>query len=459
MKKMKLNWRVVSSLAIITLVAIGAVIGARALFNDTEQSAGNNITAGDLNLIVGSTCHYNGKVCALGDAGKYYWSGTEEECFCSWSAKDLSGELFFNLPNVMPGDNGENTVNLKVEDNDAWICGIAKNITSDDNGCTNSESKIDSTCGAGEGELDDNLFFTAWKDADCDNVLDLPIAGVPEVPAHCESITENPSFQQICASSGDIQQTCEALTFFECVWIPYQPAVPGQLGEQVLAENQKAVSSLWPIADATTGSGPIKAGENYCLGISWNVPLETGNIIQTDSVKGDMEFFAVQSDNMADFSCADFFKETCDGIDNDFDGVIDDGGVCWTSPTSNNDPDYWWRDESYGRDGSTDTAAKTEWMSLGQWTDTLTYYFDTPVLSNKLRFYSTGNGGSNIEIKAVVDGVSQLVYSGDNSYGWLEKSINPAGEVSQIDIRGTNAYDPTSQVLTQLFEIQALRTP
>ncbi len=452
----------VGSFAVIALVAVGAVIATNAFFSDTELSTGNKFETGKLNLTIDNTCHYDGMICADGVWSEEITGSSEYSeligtaCECSWSAKDLDNELFFNFNDVKPGDRGEDTVSLHVQNNDAWICAMAMNLTNDDNGCDKPESDIDTTCGAGEGELQDNLFFTAWKDTNCDNVMALDIPAVPEVPAHCSGGSSQ-FYQQICADYYNDQFSCELFSDFGCTWIPYQPAVPAIPGEQVLAENQTAASSLWPIADATTGTGPIKSGENYCLGISWNVPIETNNVIQTDSMTGDMQFFAVQARNMKDFSCTNYFKETCDGIDNDFDGVIDDGGVCWTSPTSNNDP-AWWTGEPSGRDGSTDTAARTEWMPLGQWTDTLSYYFTPAIPSNKLRFNSTGNWGSNIEIRATVDGISQLVYSGDNSYGWMELPLSPAGVVSQIDIRGTNAYDPNFNVLTILHEIQILRT-
>ncbi|MCX6737608.1 MAG: SipW-dependent-type signal peptide-containing protein [Candidatus Parcubacteria bacterium] len=435
------NRRILISLSVIGIVAAFAIGGTVAYFSDTETSIGNNFKAGKFNLLVGSECTYNG----------------ETQSPCTWVEKDLNNELFFNFNDVKPGDDGENTVNLHIDNNDAWVCAMLSNLKSNDNGCEKPESDIDTSCGESEGELNDNLFFTVWKDTDCDNILDLEIPGSPEVLAHCGS-GSNPMFAQLCASDGTNQSSCESDDDYGCVWIPYQPAVIGVPSEQVLVNNQKIGVGVWPIADSTNGGVPIEGGADYCLGISWNVPLATGNIIQTDSVTGDMQFVAVQARNMDTFTCAETFAEVCDGIDNNFNGVIDDGDVCWTSPTSNNDAS-WWRNDSNGRDGDINSTTVTNWMSLGQWTDTLTYYLSPVVPSGKLRFYSTGNWGSNIEIKATVDGVSQLVYSGDNSYAWKEMPLSPAGLVSQVDIRGTNAKDPDFSVGTHLGEIQILRTP
>jgi hypothetical protein len=307
-------------------------------------------------------------------------------------------------------------------------------------------------CGAGEGELQNNMYFTVWNDTDCDNVLDTTIAETPAVPAHCGGGNST------CTSFNNDMEMCQEFSFLGCSWIPEAPAIPGSAGEQVLVNNQSAIAGYWPIADATTGTGPIAGGATKCLGVKWDVPIATSNIIQTDSLTGDVKFTAIQAKNMENFKCSDLYTETCDGIDNDFDGSVDEGGVCWVSATSNNDAS-WWRDDANGRDGNEYSTAVTNWMSLGQWTDTLSYTFSPAIPASKLRFYSTGNWGSGIEIIAVVDGVPQTVHSGANSYAWLEKPLSPVGVVSRIDVRGTNLLDPQFQVGTHLGEVQILRTP
>lgn len=452
------------SVSIISIAVAIIIGGTVAYFSDTETSTGNKFTAGKFNLQVGSACHYNGKVCSKAGA-VYLWEGTQEACSCTWAVKDLTNELFFDFPDVKPGDTGENTVSIHVDNNDAWMCAELANLKNYENGCESPENKIDApaSCdnpGEGQGELQDNLFFTVWKDNGaganaCNNILDAD--------------------------------------------------------EAAIVSNQSAQNLLWPIADSTTGA-PIQGDTDYCLGIAWNVPIATSNIIQTDSLMGDVIFNAVQARSMDNFKCSDLYTEVCDGKDNDYnnlidegnpgggvncstglqgicsagttqcaggtlqcaqnsmpateicdgldndcDGSVDEGDVCWISPTSNNETG--WHNESNGRDRSTDTAAASVFLPLGTWTDTLSYYFSPAVPSNKLKFYSTGNWGSNIEIKAIVDGVSQLVYAGANSYAWMEKPISPAGVVSQIDIRATNALDSVHSTMTNLFEIQALKTP
>lgn len=165
---------------------------------------------------------------------------------------------------------------MHVDNNDAWVCAEIANLQSDDNGCEKPESDVDTTCGEDQGELQDNLFFTIWKDDGegdhaCNNILDTD--------------------------------------------------------ETALVSNQKATAGMWPIADSTNGS-PLEGGTTHCLGVGWNVPLVTGNEIQTDSLLSDVKFSAVQSRNMDNFKCSDLYTEICgDGKDNDYDGEIDEGCI------------------------------------------------------------------------------------------------------------------------------------
>jgi hypothetical protein len=70
---------------------------------------------------------------------------------------------------------------------------------------------------------------------------------------------------------------------------------------------------------------PIPGDETICYGIKWNVPIETGNIIQSDSLKGDVVFNAVQARNMPNFTCSSLYTEVCDGADNNYNDLIDEG--------------------------------------------------------------------------------------------------------------------------------------
>jgi len=254
-------------------IAAATIGGTIAYFSDTETSIGNTFEAGKFNLKVDNSCQYNGNECVCGDG--CYWEGTEDPCFCAWEEKDMEGELFFSLDDVKPGDHGESTISLHVDDNDAWLCAQIANLKNYDNGCENPEATVDQTCGdpgETEGELQNYLRFTVWRD------------------------------------NGEGEFSCNNIL---------------NEGEQILVENQLSQEIVWPIADSSNGT-PLIGDETHCIGVSWNLPLATNNIVQTDSMVGDVRFTAVQARHMEEFSCTEMFTEVCDGIDNDYDGEVDE---------------------------------------------------------------------------------------------------------------------------------------
>jgi len=229
-----------STIAAIAIIAIGATVS---YFSNTETSSGNTFIAGAIDLKIDNECHLNGRVCTNG-----YWQGTDEPCDCTWELMDLDGKAIFNFTDVKPGDDGEDTISLHVDSNPAWICAEVSNVAQNENGCNVPEDIVDGTCGTpglNEGELWDNLTFSIWMDKDCDNVYDTEDA-------------------------------------------PY------------LVENAKATNLKWPIADSQHGQGPI---QNACIGVAWSVPDAVGNIIQGDSVTGDITFNAYQARNNMSFLC------------------------------------------------------------------------------------------------------------------------------------------------------------
>jgi predicted ribosomally synthesized peptide with SipW-like signal peptide len=227
MKKIALS---MSMIAVVGALVAGAT---GAFFSDTETSTGNTFTAGSIDLKVDSVSTYNG----------------QQVPSATWALKDLvpTSDKFFNFNDVKPGDIGTTTVSLHVINNDAWACVQVSNLASNDNGLTEPESQVDGTDGAGNGELDNTMMWTVWRD-DGDNV--------------------------------------------------FEP------GETVLASGNPTNGSL-ALHDSTTVGGPLLPASTTYVGVSWTLPASSGNETQTDSLTGDIGFYVVQSRNNADFKCSD----------------------------------------------------------------------------------------------------------------------------------------------------------
>jgi predicted ribosomally synthesized peptide with SipW-like signal peptide len=246
--------KIIISLAMIAAVAAVVVGGTTAFFSDEETSTGNTFTAGAIDLTVDSTQHYNGNICTKGDNtdGQYAWQGPDAypvpgtPCDGTWAATDLGTQKFFNFADVKPGDKGEDTISIHIDNNDAWLRLIIKGVTDLDNTCNEPEAGASGEgCTVatpegttpGAGELRENLMFSVFTDANCDNI-----------------------------KNGD------DVTIIS----------PGEIDLQ---------GELWTLPT------PIKAGSETCFGVEWNLPAGTGNIVQTDSVGATMEFQVQQFRN------------------------------------------------------------------------------------------------------------------------------------------------------------------
>ena len=138
------------SIMAVGIVAMLAGAGGLALFSDTEESSGNTFTAGRLDLRVDWTESYNGEVIEVQEL------------------TDNPGAIFL-LEDVKPGDNGEATISLHVENNDAWIEMKIGNLLNMEEGRNEPEMEVDDT--ELEGELAQNLNVVIWED-DGNNILD-----------------------------------------------------------------------------------------------------------------------------------------------------------------------------------------------------------------------------------------------------------------------------------------------
>ncbi len=251
-----MNKKILMSLSVIAAAAAAVIGGTGAFFSDTETSTGNTFTAGAIDLQVDSQQRYNNAVCVGGvwvlvdgqQITNPQYPVLGEACGGAWSLKDLmpTVDKFFDFGDLKPGDNGSNSISLHVINNDAWVCAAVSNLTDADNSLTEPETPVDAD-GLVSGELKESMVVTIWKDTDGDNVLD-----------------------------G---------------------------GESVLYTGP-AQEGTWALYDSTTGS-PLVGGDTAWLGVKWDLPLGTGNEVQTDSMTADFSFNVVQSRNNEGFVCAE----------------------------------------------------------------------------------------------------------------------------------------------------------
>src|SRR3990167_5600630 len=87
-------------------LSVGSLLVFRltsSFFSDTETSTANTLEAGSVDLQIDNTSYYNGA----------------PSPDTTWDLSDLPGHLFFNFNDLKPGDFGEDTISLHVQ-NDAW---------------------------------------------------------------------------------------------------------------------------------------------------------------------------------------------------------------------------------------------------------------------------------------------------------------------------------------------------
>ena len=268
--------KILISVSIIAAAAAVIVGATTAFFSDTETSTGNTFTAGAIDLKIDNTSYATDFTIPdfQNPTGAIVASPAN-----TWQADDLTNQLFFYFADLKPGDVGEDTISLHVNNNDAYACMNIKLTEIPENDANEAEVSAGDSSSDTTGELQNELYFAFWKD-DGDNVFE----------------TNETIFSQGLAKD-----------LFEGNYLS-------------LADSQINVLTGTP--------GPIQGGATYNIGKVWcfgtltsnavtagtgvNPTVATGficngapvgNLSQTDGIKADVSFYAVQSRNNSEFTC------------------------------------------------------------------------------------------------------------------------------------------------------------
>lgn len=260
-----------------TIVAAAAlIIGATyAFFSDTETSTDNVLVAGQLDLKVANTSYafdYNVES-IVNPTGVF-----GQVAHTTWTNEDPIGK-FFDFVDLKPGDYGEDTISLTVEDNDAWIC-AATQITE-----------------GADSDLADEVNFAFWND-DGDNVYEGDSAEVDEV-----IFLQGPA-SALDGGAGQIALADSTTN----IWADGAPNTP------VIGASTNNIGKIW--CYGTLVPSPLTAGnhtpEAGATGFTCDGSLIDDGQLQT--LMGDIQFYAVQARNNASFTCAnDYTPEWPDG--------------------------------------------------------------------------------------------------------------------------------------------------
>lgn len=275
--------KILVSVSIIAAVAAVVVGATTAYFSDTETSIGNTFTAGAIDLGIDNSSYYNG----IFSEGTSWGLNYDLDNDCPNPFFDESQEpsdenpetipcLFFNFSDLKPGDWGEDTISLRVNNNDAWAC-VDVTLTGDyENDVVEPESDLEDD--VIYGELADHVNFIWWAD-DGDNVLENDEELLPSGPLGVLDV-------------GDTAT------------VPLASPQGGIFGSEPLTgEKTYYIGKAWCFGELSTD--PVGQGDNdpeEDSGVLCNGANVT-NISQSDSMTADITFRAEQSRNNDDFVC------------------------------------------------------------------------------------------------------------------------------------------------------------
>jgi predicted ribosomally synthesized peptide with SipW-like signal peptide len=204
------------------------------------------------------------------------------DCDGSWSLTDLGIQKLFNFSDIKPGDTGEDTVSLHVFDNDAW--GRMKiDVTKDsDNTCTEPELEAEPDCTpSGDGELRKDMDFYVWLDE----------GETPGFQGKGQDVGEGDNIQQenepILVKSGAIDASGEIHNIWQGLAAAYA----------YHNCTEPSGHTNYGLCNGLAQDGRMVASTDYYFGLGWDLPMDTGNEVQSDIFQGDISFEVQQYRN------------------------------------------------------------------------------------------------------------------------------------------------------------------
>jgi hypothetical protein len=280
-----------------SILFAGALLagGTGAFMGETQTSTGNTFASGIIDLKIDNESY------VTDDNGSLVFSPDT-----SWSLSPLAGKLFFNFPDIKPGDIGEDTISLHIGTNNAWACMNIKITATPENGQTGPEDLVDPTGADNKGELQKYLYFAFWAD-DGDNVYEkgekIFKKGKARDIFDGENWTLADSKTNIWQKNGwkhDGEGNCGDWDY-------------KKKSEPIFGNSVRYIGKVWCFGELkenpvnqdgkgkTGNNGPLARRTGFiCKG------NKVGNIVQSDGMKVDVSFSAIQSRSNSSFLC----KET-----------------------------------------------------------------------------------------------------------------------------------------------------
>lgn len=261
-----LNTKVLLSGAMI-VAAAAVVIGATfAFFSDTETSADNTFTAGSIDL-------------TLGGAFSSEFNGSSP---FDIDPQDENNTLY-NFTDLKPGDMGEGSFDLEVTSNEAYVCALSTITSTPENVRIDPEAEAGDVTD-GEGELQNYLQLATFDDENENNLYD-----------DGEPVNVN---QYLGGDGNGFTVAQVAAAGWVSVADPTTPNTWLTTGSLLSGDPQNA-GLLYCFGDFTTSGADENTVVTGCDGTDADQ-----NLAQTDQVVGSIEFYAVQTRNNDEFTCA-----------------------------------------------------------------------------------------------------------------------------------------------------------